>query len=100
MERVLAARHRVSCRRGRDDDVAVSQLVRGPMPATLTVARMTTLKKDIAKAPGRPGFDAAVRVARRALAERIAANNREGRTSPGTIDIPIPIPISRTDPSV
>jgi hypothetical protein len=52
---------------------------------------MTTLKDDIATVTGRPGFDAAVRVARRALAERIAAKTREGGTSPGAIDIPLPI---------
>lgn len=41
------------------------------------------LKGGIALAPGRPGFEAAVRVAKRALAERIAARVREGHTSTG-----------------
>jgi hypothetical protein len=56
------------------------------MPATFTVARMTNLK-----APGRPGFDAAVRVARRALAERIAAKTQQEHASTGAIDAPLPL---------
>lgn len=55
---------------------------------------MTKLKdgKDsIAMTSRQPGFDAAVRVARRALAERIAASTREGRKSTGDANVPPPI---------
>jgi hypothetical protein len=44
--------------------------------------------------PDHPGFAAAVRVATRALAERIAAITREGRTSPCTRAVTDAAPIT------
>ena len=44
---------------------------------------MNGRKDSIPAAPGQPGFDAAVRVARRTLAERIAANTRDEQPSTG-----------------
>lgn len=75
MERLLKGRNGVPRRCRRHDDAAVSRLVFGAMPATFTEARISDLKEGPAD---RPSFAAVVRVANRALAERIGARTMAG----------------------
>jgi len=61
---------------------------------------MTNLPIDTLTGPGHPGFDAAVRLARRVLAERIAAKTREepSSTSVGAV-IETPLVIAPLQPA-